>query len=270
MRNVLDPIESPANPRVRDWAKLRSGRRRRQAGRFLIDGGYELDQAITGKIFIEEVLLSSSLEEGPLSEWQEKLNENQVEWRRVSEAVLEKVSVRENPDGIIAVARTPDRAFSIPVDPGGPLIVANRIEKPGNLGALIRTCYAVGAAGVVLCDPAVDFESPQVIRASRGLVFRLPGWTSTASELINLLGQSTLTVFAADKNSEQIFWEANWPSDPVIVLGEEHFGLSNEWDHEWITGLRIPMEKGIDSLNVSVSGALLLYEWKRQQRAERT
>ncbi len=266
MERLLESIHSPANPRVRSWVRLHAGRRRRETGCFLIDGSYETSQAIEGGAGIEEILLSESLPPEEVSGWRGIAREHDIPLRMLSEAVLRKVSVRQNPDGIIGVGVAKDRHLVLPPICRGPILVANRLEKPGNLGALIRTAYAVGAEGVVLCDPAVDFENPQVIRASRGLVFRLPGWTATPADALQIFRDRGMTVLAADKGGEGDLWQTQWTDPPVIVLGEEHTGLPAEWDQQEVQRVRIPMEPGIDSLNVAVSGALLLYEWRRRRQ----
>tara|TARA_R100000027_G_scaffold67753_2_gene68562 strand:+ start:3227 stop:4030 length:804 start_codon:yes stop_codon:yes gene_type:complete len=264
MTRLLETIQSPANPKVRSWVRLHVGRRRREAGQFLIDGDYELEQAVAGGVKIEEILFDEGIGDGLLDKWMELGEVNDLPLRPVSPHVLQKISVRDRPDGIIGLARSDSRKLILPAKCRGPILVTNRLEKPGNLGALIRTAYAVGAEGVVLCDPAVDFENPQVIRASRGLVFRLPGWVATPAEAWEQFREKEMTVVAADKGGEGNLWEAQWSSPPVIVLGEEHAGLPPEWDLPEVQRVSIPMEAGIDSLNVSVSGALLLYEWKRR------
>ena len=264
MDPFLEPIRSPANPRVREWVRLHAGKRRRESGRFLVDGAYEVGQALEGGVRLEEILLGDGLSDAGVEEWTRIAAESEVPLRRVAPQVLAKVSVRRHPDGVVAVARRPDRGLRLPDNPGGPLLVVSRLEKPGNLGALVRSAYAAGSAGILLCDPAVDFEHPQVIRASRGLVFRLPGWTAGSAEVIDCLAARGIAVVAADKEAPADLWEADWPEPAAIVLGEEHAGLAPGWDQAAKLRVRIPMREGIDSLNVSVSGALLLYEWHRR------
>ncbi|MFP4351599.1 MAG: TrmH family RNA methyltransferase [Puniceicoccaceae bacterium] len=268
MDRFLEPIRSPSNPRVREWVRLHEGKRRRESGRFLIDGSYEVRQALEGGLALEEILIGDDpAGDGLAEEWTRTGAESAVPLRRVAPRVLAKVSVRRHPDGVVAVARRPDRGLRLPGDPEGPLLVVSRLEKPGNLGALVRSAYAAGSAGILLCDPAVDFEHPQVIRASRGLVFRLPGWTAGSAEAIDFLAARGIAVVAADKEAPVDLWEADWPEPAAIVLGEEHAGLAPGWARAAACGVRIPMRQGIDSLNVSVSGALLLYEWHRRHRS---
>ncbi|MET3873748.1 TrmH family RNA methyltransferase [Puniceicoccus vermicola] len=268
MAKYLEPIQSPANPKVRGWVKLHVGKRRRETGRFLIDGAYEIEQAVEGGVDFEEILISESLEDDTLAQWEKVSMESDIPLRLLSKTAFQKVSVREKPDGVIGVGICPNRNLALPETCTGPILVTNRLEKPGNLGALIRTAFAVGAEGIILCDPAVDFENPQVIRASRGLVFRLPGWTASPAEAMETFRQRNLTVIAADKGGEGNLWTSSWSNPPVIVLGEEHAGLPKEWDLPEVERVSIPMEEGIDSLNVSVSGALLLYEWRRRVGVE--
>ncbi len=234
---------------------------------FLVDGAYEVRQAIEGGIRFEEILLGDDLSGDGVEEWTRTAAADAIPLRRVSPQVLAKVSVRRHPDGVVAVAHKPSRDPLLPDNPEGPLLIVSRLEKPGNLGALVRTAYAAGSAGILLCDPAVDFEHPQVIRASRGLVFRLPGWAATAAEAVRLLGTQGIAVVVADKSADTNLWELDWPGPVAIALGEEHAGLGDEWNTPTMRRVRIPMREGIDSLNVSVSGALLLYEWRRCHRS---
>ena len=261
---LLEPIRSTANARVRAWARLKSGRRRREANRFLVDGEYEVRQAIEGGLVFEEILFREDLAEEIVDRLRENAEACGFPLRPLAREALEKVSLREKPDGVIGVGITPSRDFALPENLEGPIVVATRLEKPGNLGAIIRTAYAAGAAGVVLCDPAVDFENPQVIRASRGLVFRLPGWVASSLQAKEVFQKRSLSVYAADKKGEDDLWNVPWSRTPVIVLGEEHAGLAEPWSGDGIQRVRIPMREGIDSLNVSVSGALFLYEWRRR------
>lgn len=265
MNRPLESIRSTANPRVRDWVRLHSGRRRKDAGRFLIDGAYETREALQAGVPIEEVLLCGDYPE-QLDEWMAITGDAGVAVRMVSESVMRKVSVRKSPDGVIALGKRRERKLALPEKWDGPLVVASRLEKPGNLGALVRTACAAGAAGVILCDPAVDFEHPQVIRASRGAVFRLQGWIASATETMAFLQRNKIPSFAADKDACVDFWQVQWPDRFALILGEEHGGLPEAWRSGEVRGVSIPMCEGVDSLNVSVSGALLLYEWRRQQR----
>jgi len=268
MARFLEPIRSTANERVRSWVRLHSGRRRREAGRFLIDGLYETLQALEFGAALEEILCREEIDGDGFERLKEIATTRAVPLRVLSAAALAKVSLRQNPDGIVGIGITPDRAFVLPEKPEGPIVVATRLEKPGNLGALIRTAYAAGAAGVVLCDPAVDFENPQVIRSSRGLVFCLSGWVTTSDVAIRVFRERAFTVLAADKNATENLWEIPFDPAPVFVLGEEHDGLPELWNAAGIRRVCIPMREGVDSLNVSVSGALLLYEWRRRQDSE--
>lgn len=265
MGGILDPIRSPSNPRVKEWVRLHSGKRRRETGRFLIDGAYETEEALGAGVRFEEILLSEVLEEELVGEWRDRAESSGVAVRTVSAAVLQKASVRQSPDGVIAVGIRPEAESSLGRLGPGPLVVASRLEKPGNLGALIRTAYAAGSAGILLCDPAVDFEHPQVIRASRGLVFGIPRWTATAAEAVGMLAAEGVPCFAADQAAGRSFWKVDWPDRFALVLGEEHDGLPEVWRSAGVETVSIPMTEGIDSLNVSVSGALLLYEWRRRQ-----
>lgn len=265
MERIPEPIRSPANPRVREWAKLKTARHRKESGRFLVEGGYEIARALEGNLSCAEFLASEDLPAGEREGWRRRAADLGAPVRLLSPEAFAKVSVRRSPAGIAAVAPRPDRRLPESLPRAAPLLVVGRLEKPGNLGALVRSAFAAGAGGIVLCDPAVDFEHPHVIRASRGLVFRSPGWVAGAGEAVRRLSAQGFRLFAADKNAPANLWEADWSGPVGVLLGEEHAGLPPEWDLPGVERIAIPMRPGIDSLNVSVAGALFLYEWRRRQ-----
>jgi TrmH family RNA methyltransferase len=185
---------------------------------------------------------------------------------RVSEAVLKKLSTRENPAGVVAVARMPNPSLAdFKPPPNALLLVAVGLEKPGNLGALLRSADAAGAHAVLVAG-GVDVYSPQVIRNSTGVVFSQPTYVASEQKLLEWLEEHPIRLVATTPHADQTYWDADLRGPVAIVLGPEHTGLSPEWLHRADLEVRIPMQGEADSLNVSVTAALMLFEAVRQRR----
>ena len=249
-------ITSAANPHIRSLAELKRRRGREAMGRFLIEGGRELGRAIEAGITVEEIILAPALaSEAALG----IAAAAPVQVRTVGEAPFGKLTMRQNPDGIIGVAPTwsPD-LDSIHRDL---VLIAEAIEKPGNLGAMLRTADAAGA-GVVVADPTVDPFNPNVVRASQGALFTVPvGVTDTAAARDWAIDHGT--VFVTTPGAEQTLWDADLTGATAIVVGSEHRGVDASWRGIG-TQVRIPMRGSADSLNASVAAAIVLFEAIRQ------
>lgn len=254
-------ITSAANERLRAWAKLLASRHRRQQGRFLVEGREVLVRAGEAGMTVETLLASAALPADEVEAMAARLGAGEVV--RLRPGLLGKVSVRQHPADLVGVACTPGRGWERSLPGDGLLVVADHLEKPGNLGALARTARAAGAAGLVLSDPLVDPENPAVLHASRGHICALPVWEGPAEEVRARLRAEGYRLVAADPEGASAYTEVSWPSPLAVVLGEEHRGLGAAWRGPGVERVRIPMAGGVDSLNVSVSGALLLYEYAR-------
>jgi len=254
-------ITSAANERLRGWARLLEGRHRRRQGRFLVEGAEVLARAVEAGVELETLMVSADTPPAEVAARAVSLGAGEVV--RLRPGLLGKVSVRQHPPELVGVARTPAREGERALPREGLLLVADHLEKPGNLGALARTARAVGAAGLVLSDPLVDPENPAVLHASRGHICALPVWEGPAEEIRDRLRGDGYRVVAADPEGAASYTEASWQPPLAVVLGEEHRGLGAAWRGAGIERVRIPMAGGVDSLNVSVSGALLLYEYAR-------
>jgi TrmH family RNA methyltransferase len=245
-------ITSTSNPAVRDFRSLLNRRERDQACRFLIEGVEEIGRAFRAGIEVEEMLVAESFEHRVPVGWPHRL---------VKDAVMEKVSYR----GAVVAKATMfpvglDRIF--PAE--NPLVlVVEGIEKPGNLGAMLRTADAVGAA-VIVCDPDVDVFNPNVVRASLGSLFTVPLAVADAAGAIAWSSLHSLQPMVATVEAGASFWELDMSGPVAVVVGSEHEGASQPW-RDAGRQIRIPMRGEIDSLNASVAAAVLLYEAFRQR-----
>lgn len=259
-------ITSTANPRVKELARLLERKHRERERRFLIEGAREIERALQAGVELEQALVW----EGGLNPEEQQVytalgRVERLALFEVSEPVLKRLSSRENPAGLIAVARMPQRALeSYRPSPDALILVAVGLEKPGNLGALLRSADAAGAEAVLVAG-GVDLYSPQVIRNSTGVIFSLPTLAASESEVLGWLERQRLPLVATTPHTPTLYWEADLRGPVAIAVGPEHEGLSAAWLEAAQTKVRIPMQGQADSLNVSVSAALLLYEAFRQR-----
>lgn len=184
-----------------------------------------------------------------------------------SRTVFEKISYREGPDGVLAVGPLVGKALADLKLSANPLIlVAEGLEKPGNLGALLRTADGAGVDAVIICDAATDLNNPNVIRASIGTLFYLPVAEATTEETISFLKSRGVKILSAVPDAEAVYTGVDLTGPVAIVVGAEDKGLSSQWTNVADLNVKIPMLGKNDSLNVSVSAAILLYEAVRQRK----
>jgi len=184
----------------------------------------------------------------------------------VSEAVYKKISYKEKAAGILAVA-SPNilELETLKLKKNPLLVVLEAVEKPGNLGAIVRSAYAAGVDAIIINDEQTDIYNPNVVRASEGLIFRLPVIVASRENTINFLKKNKIKILAAALVGAKNYVEVNYQEASAILLGTEATGLSSEWLTKVDEIIKIPMKAGIDSLNVSVSAAILIFEaWKQR------
>jgi TrmH family RNA methyltransferase len=244
-------IESPANPRIRALARLLDRRHRDLEGRFLVEGRREVEMAIAAGLDIETALVAPDLGAEPPPE---------VDAIRLSEAAFRKISVRQNPDGYAVVAARFGTGLAR-VEGSSLVLVAEGMEKPGNIGAMMRTADAAGA-GILLASAVADVFNPNVVRASRGSLFSIPVAVAGAEDARSWLEQRVAIVVASPQASDP-YWSVDMTPPTAIVVGAEHAGVSSVWDG--LPAVTIPMVGAADSLNASVAAALLLFEAVRQR-----
>jgi RNA methyltransferase, TrmH family len=265
----FDPrITSRQNPRVKEAARLRSGRERRRRGRFLIDGAREIARAIAAGVRCPEAFVCESLceaQDGQIAT--QALRSAGTELLSVTPEVYAKLAFGERADGVIAVAEMPQRWLNDLQLPAEPLVaVLEGLEKPGNVGAILRSADAAGLDAVIIADGRTDLYNPNAIRASLGTVFRPNICEATTAETLTWLRQKNLSIYTARPDAERLYSEADLRRGAAIVLGSEAEGLTGAWSGTSVTPLRLPMHGMADSLNVSTTAAVLFYEALRQRR----
>ena len=186
----------------------------------------------------------------------------------VTPQVYEKMAYRGSTEGMIAVAKCKDHSLSaLTLSPSHPLIIVlESVEKPGNLGAVLRSAEASGVDAVIVCDPLTDMYNPNLIRASIGGVFSVPTAVCTSQECIAFLKERGIKILTAQLQDSYEYYDYDMTSATAIVMGTESTGLTDQWRQAADAHIRIPMLGRLDSLNVSVSAAILMYEALRQRR----
>ena len=254
-------ITSTQNPRVKHIVKLREDRRQRQKdGLLLVEGYDEIELALSAGYEPQTLLTAPELAS-------RQLTVSSMETVTVTRPVFEKMSYRDNPDGWLAVFPIPQTSLADLKLSDTPLvIVAESIEKPGNLGAMLRTADAARADALLVCDPRVDVWSPNVVRASRGTVFSVPVVECDNASALEWLKAHNIKVLAATPSAEEIYYDVDLSQPVAIAVGTENEGLTDFWMNRAYIKVKIPMSGRVNSLNVSVSTALIVYEAVRQRR----
>jgi TrmH family RNA methyltransferase len=267
----MDEIVSLQNQRVKDAAKLRESRERRKQGEFLIDGAREIRRAVVGGVELDEVFICESLcHTDDCRALLAELEHLPVRQVRVAPAVFEKLAFGDRAEGVLAVARTPrytldDIAARLPANPL--VAVLEGVEKPGNVGAVLRSADAAGVSALVVADGGTDLYNPNAIRASLGTIFSVPVCAAASEATRDWLLAQGLKIFCARVGAKTDYAAADYRRGCAIVLGSESAGASPVWQGPRITPISLPMRGVADSLNVSAAAAVLFYEALRQQSA---
>jgi TrmH family RNA methyltransferase len=259
-------ITSLTNPRVKAAVRLRERRDREATGLTIVDGPRELSRAIDAGVevvaaFVCEALVRSREASAAVS----RLPRDAARLD-VSEAVIDKVGFGDRSDGIVAIVRSPRLGIRDLVLPDDPLVVViEAVEKPGNLGAILRTADGAGVDAVIAADPRTDLFNPNAIRASLGTIFGRPVVSATTAETLDWLRANAIRPVAARVDAAVQYTGVDLRGPVAIVLGSEADGLTAAWSDPRVAAVRIPMRGLADSLNVSVAAAVLLYEAVRQR-----
>jgi TrmH family RNA methyltransferase len=266
MMAAMVAIDSPHNPRIRAAAALRDRRDRVATGLALVDGARESLRAIEAGASVETAFICPLLlrSEDALAA-EAALRARGIDALEVAERAFEAVAYGDRTDGIVLVVRAPSVRLE-DLDPGDSplLLVTEDVEKPGNLGAILRTADAAGCDGVIAIGGA-DAFNPNVIRASAGTVFTVPFATTTAGEALSWLRGRGIRILAARVDAEALYSDADLRGPLALVLGSEAAGLSDAWRGPDVEAIRLPMLGVADSLNVSATAAILAYEALRQR-----
>jgi len=259
-------IISAQNPRIKAAARLRDRRGRQQQEKIIIDGVREIERAMEGGVEIEELFIGPGLAEQPsVKALMERLKSSSVSVVSVPVEVMRKIAFGQRTDSIVAVAREPRRDLNdVPLGETPLVAVLEEVEKPGNIGAIVRTADGAGVDAVLVVG-GTDIYNPNAIRASLGTVFTLPVIATTAEEALAWMRRNRLKIYAARVDGSMDYSAADYRDRCAIVLGCETDGLSKEWVGDDIHSITLPMHGKGDSLNVSVTAAVLLYEARRQR-----
>lgn len=261
-------ITSLQNPRIKAVVGLRQRSDRDDHGEMLIEGYRELKRALDNRhlpkaLFICPELFMGTNEPALI----EQCREVGAELFECTKPVFEKISYRERPEGLLAVAPQVRWTLDdIKLTKNPLLVVAEAIEKPGNLGTILRSADAAGVHAVIVCDRCTDINNPNVVRASTGTLFSLPVVETTTEEVLSWLRKNNIQILAATPHTEFEYYAVDLKKGTALVVGTEQYGLSEKWMNEADLKVRIPMLGQADSLNVASATTILLYEAVRQRR----
>lgn len=262
-----EKISSLQNPRVKQLVKLRDRRSRDEAGVFLVEGFREIRRALEKRVVLRELYFSP--------EW--FLGENEPALLAQAEAAgaqlfeltkdaFAKVAYRERPDGLLAVAPQWKRVLDDLRFGAAPfLLVVEAIEKPGNLGTILRSADAAGCDAVIVCDPVTDIFNPNVVRASTGVLFSVPLVVAESGRVHAWLQEKRVRTVATTPGAKNIYSQVDLRGPLAIVMGSEQYGLSEFWLKHADVAVRIPMSGQADSLNVAMATIITLFEAVRQR-----
>jgi RNA methyltransferase, TrmH family len=260
-------IASPANPRIKAAVRLRERRERDRTGRTIVDGAREILRALDGGVRVVEAYVCEPLvRSADAHAVRARLRDAGAAVITTSPVAFEKVAFGDRVDGIVAIVDVPPTTLdSVRLPPDPLVVVIEGIEKPGNLGAILRTADGAGVDALIAASPRTDVFNPNTIRASLGTVFTVPLGVAPTNEVIAFLRLARARVVAARVDAELLYTDVDLRGSVAVVAGNEAGGLSDAWSGGDITAVRLPMMGAADSLNVSAATAILLYEARRQR-----
>ena len=259
-------INSLRNPAVLHLVRLRERRHRDRSRTLLVEGVLEVERAVQAGAVVEQLVVETEKLGGyDLPSAVRAALDRGVPLLEFGEAAFKKVSYRQNPDGLLAVvAQFPTDPAELAPPMPALVLVAEAIEKPGNLGAMLRAAEAAGAGGVLVADPTTDVFNPNVVRASRGALFTVPLAMAESEEIRERLVDLEISPVALDPAAGTLLWDIDLTGPVALVVGSEHAGLSQVWKDA--TAARLPMAGTGDSLNAATTAGIALFEAVRQRR----
>jgi TrmH family RNA methyltransferase len=261
----MEKITSFQNSRIKNICKLSAkSKERKEQGLFVLEGARELSLALDGNYQFDSVYICPALSaKTDYPEVIRSFNENIFE---VPDTVFQKIAYRESSDGILALVKPQSHTLADLKLPDNPFIILlEAVEKPGNLGAILRTADAAGVDAVIVCDPLTDLYNPNVIRSSIGCLFTVQIAVCSNKDALEFLQRKHIRTFAAELTASQMYQDTDFTSPSAIVMGTEADGLTDFWLNNADARIKIAMRGAIDSLNVSVSTAVLTFEARRQR-----
>ena len=264
-------LASPSNPRIRAIARLRDRRGRDETGLTLVDGAREVRRALDSGADVVEAFLCEPLLAGEDARAAlDALESRRVPTTSTTETAFAKIAFGDRADGIVAVIRIPSlRLDDLRLADEPLVVVIEGVEKPGNLGAALRSADGAGADALIAASPRTDLLNPNAIRASAGTIFSVPIAAAPTAEVIDWLRARSIRIVAAIVEASRLYTDADLTGRLAIAFGSEVDGLTDAWRAEDIEAINLPMRGIADSLNVSVSAAVVLYEARRQRDARR-
>ena len=258
-------ITSAQNPKIKRLLQLQQkSSERRKAGLFVVEGIREVERCLEKGYEIDTIFYLNKDLSKNVSEIIEK--NKGIKLFEVSPAIYEKIAYRGSTEGVIAEVKTKDKTLNDLNLSENPLVVVlESVEKPGNLGAILRSADAAGADALIVCDPLTDLYNPNLIRNSTGAIFSVPCVACTSEECIKFLKENNIQILTAQLQDSELYYDTDMKCGTAIVMGTEATGLTDIWRKAADAHIRIPMLGITDSLNVSVSAAILLYEAVRQR-----
>ncbi|MFS4469379.1 TrmH family RNA methyltransferase [Maribacter sp. 2210JD10-5] len=266
--SITKYISSIQNPLIKKALLLKEkSRERKKSGLFIVEGNREIRLAYSAGYQFETLFYCEALlEEKEIESLSAKFKSNVP--ISVSKEVYQKLAYRDTTEGILAICKTKSHTLdNLALNNKNPLIlVAEAPEKPGNIGALLRTADAANLDAVIIANPKTDLYNPNIIRSSIGCLFSRTVATGTTREIIEYLQEKRINTYCAALTASVSYTAIDFTGATAIVVGTEDKGLTDEWLHNATQNIIIPMEGEIDSMNVSVSAAILIFEAKRQRQ----
>lgn len=263
-----EKITSLQNPRIKEAVRLRERRARDETRLFLIEGYRELKRAVDAGRKVRTIFFCPELFLGENE--RALLEKSGAELLCCSPEAFAKISYRDRPDGLLGVAPQLHLCLSdLRLSKNPFLVIAESIEKPGNLGTILRSCDAAGVDAVIVCDKTTDIHNPNVVRSSVGTLFTLPVLEAGSEETLAFLKEKKIRIAAATPDAAEEYTQADFSGPVAIAVGTEQLGLSAAWMSRADCQVRIPMHGIADSLNVASATTLLLYEVVRQRSLRR-
>lgn len=262
-------ITSIQNPLIKQLVQLQEkSRERKKAGLFVIEGLREISLALKGNYHIETILFCSGIISEEDSSTLKKSVGADTEFIEITSEIYKKLAYRSSTEGVLAISKTKElNLHNLKPKTGDPLIlIAEAPEKPGNIGALLRTADAASVDAMIIANPKTDMYNPNIIRSSVGCLFTTEIATGSTSDIISFLKKNKINIYCAALQATVPYHTVDFTAPTAIVVGTEALGLSEEWLEEATQNIIIPMEGEIDSMNVSVAAGILIFEAKRQRR----
>ena len=262
---MIKEIQSHQNPLIKKYTQLyEKSRVRRKLGLFVVEGRREIQLALEGAYELETLLICSELGGLLFAESHKIAHSSCV---MISRGIYEKLAMRGATEGVLAIFKEKSHGLSeLLLKRAHPLIlVAEAPEKPGNIGALLRTADAANLDAVIIANPKTDLYNPNTIRSSIGCLFTRSVAVGSSQEIIDYLKENKIRIYCAALTHSELYHQQEYLHATALVVGTEATGLSHEWLNQSDCNIRIPMQGHIDSMNVSVSAGILIFEAKRQR-----